>query len=172
MVHGRFLNFGKQRVGLLLAFRRVLDFATIRCPCQSSASDPSAWQPHIGKRPKKRRELQAKRAKNPSDTLRIVIVRDMWLTGFDAPCMHTMYVDKPMKGHGLMQAIARVNRVFRVKPAGLVVDYIGVAQNLKSALRRQYRDCSDIRRLSVIGRRGGLQVVAGRLGPPGVPSPF
>ena len=63
-----------------------------------------------------------------------MIVRDMWLTGFDAPCMHTMYVDKPMQGHGLMQAIARVNRVFRDKPGGLVVDYIGIAQNLKSAL--------------------------------------
>src|SRR5260370_1022782 len=99
-----------------------------------AASDPPAWQAHIGKRPKNRRELQAKRAKNPNDALKIVIVRDMWLTGFDAPCMHTMYVDKPMKGHGLMQAIARVNRVFRDKPAGLVVDYIGVAQNLKSAL--------------------------------------
>ena len=70
----------------------------------------------------------------PDDPLKLVIVRDMWLTGFDAPCMHTMYVDKPMKGHGLMQAIARVNRVFRDKPAGLVVDYIGIAQNLKSAL--------------------------------------
>ena len=70
----------------------------------------------------------------PDDPLKLVIVRDMWLTGFDAPCMHTMYVDKPMKGHGLMQAIARVNRVFRDKPAGLVVDYIGVAQNLKNAL--------------------------------------
>ena len=99
-----------------------------------AASDPPAWQAHIGKRPKARRELLAKRAKDPKDPLKLVIVRDMWLTGFDAPCMHTMYVDKPMKGHGLMQAIARVNRVFRDKPAGLVVDYIGVAQNLKSAL--------------------------------------
>jgi type I restriction enzyme, R subunit len=107
---------------------------TIKVVMTGAASDPSAWQAHIGKRPKARRELQAKRAKNPNDALKIVIVRDMWLTGFDAPCMHTMYVDKPMKGHGLMQAIARVNRVFRDKPAGLVVDYIGVAQNLKSAL--------------------------------------
>ena len=98
------------------------------------ASDPPAWQTHLGRRPKARRELLAKRAKDPNDPLRLVIVRDMWLTGFDAPCMHTMYVDKPMRGHGLMQAIARVNRVFRDKPAGLVVDYIGVAQNLKSAL--------------------------------------
>jgi type I restriction enzyme R subunit len=106
----------------------------IKVVMTGAASDPPAWQAHIGKRPKARRELQAKRAKNPNDALKIVIVRDMWLTGFDAPCMHTMYVDKPMKGHGLMQAIARVNRVFRDKPAGLVVDYIGVAQNLKSAL--------------------------------------
>jgi type I restriction enzyme R subunit len=97
-------------------------------------SDPAAWQPHIGRRAKARRELLAKRAKSPKDPIKLVIVRDMWLTGFDAPCMNVMYVDKPMRGHGLMQAIARVNRVFRDKPAGLVVDYIGVAQNLRSAL--------------------------------------
>jgi len=97
-----------------------------------SASDPKEWQPHIGN--KARRDLLAKRARDPKDPLKLVIVRDMWLTGFDAPCMHTMYVDKPMRGHGLMQAIARVNRVFRDKPAGLIVDYIGIAQNLKSAL--------------------------------------
>jgi type I restriction enzyme R subunit len=97
-----------------------------------AASDPLEWQQHIGG--KARRELLAKRAKDPDDKLRMVIVRDMWLTGLDAPCMHTMYVDKPMRGHGLMQAIARVNRVFRDKPAGLIVDYIGIAQNLKSAL--------------------------------------
>jgi type I restriction enzyme R subunit len=106
----------------------------IKVVMTGAASDPPAWQTHIGKRPKARRVLLAKRAKNPNDPLKLVIVRDMWLTGFDAPCMHTMYVDKPMKGHGLMQAIARVNRVFRDKPAGLVVDYIGIAQNLKSAL--------------------------------------
>jgi type I restriction enzyme R subunit len=99
-----------------------------------AASDPEAWQTHIGRRPKARRELLAKRAKKADDPLKLVIVRDMWLTGFDAPSMHTMYVDKPMKGHGLMQAIARVNRVFRDKPSGLVVDYIGIAQNLKAAL--------------------------------------
>ena len=99
-----------------------------------AASDPESWQQHIGKRPKARRELIAKRAKDPKDSLRLVIVRDMWLTGFDAPCMHTMYVDKPMRGHGLMQAIARVNRVFRDRPAGLIVDYIGIAQALKNAL--------------------------------------
>ena len=106
----------------------------IKVVMTGAASDPPAWQAHIGKSPKPRREMLAKRAKNPKDPLRIVIVRDMWLTGFDAPCLHTMYVDKPMKGHGLMQAIARVNRVFRNKPAGLIVDYIGIAQNLKSAL--------------------------------------
>ena len=106
----------------------------IKVVMTGAASDPADWQFHIGKRPKARRELIAKRAKDPHDPLRLVIVRDMWLTGFDAPCMHTMYVDKPMQGHGLMQAITRVNRVFRDKPAGLVVDYIGIAQNLKNAL--------------------------------------
>jgi type I restriction enzyme R subunit len=106
----------------------------IKIVMTGAASDPASWQPHIGKRPKHRREELAKRAKNPDDPLKIVIVRDMWLTGFDAPSMHTMYIDKPMRGHGLMQAIARVNRVFKDKPAGLVVDYIGVAQNLKTAL--------------------------------------
>lgn len=97
-----------------------------------SAADPPAWHAHVGN--KTRRDALAKRAKKPNDPLKLVIVRDIWLTGFDAPSMHTMYVDKPMKGHGLMQAIARVNRVFRDKPAGLVVDYIGIAQNLKNAL--------------------------------------
>jgi type I restriction enzyme R subunit len=106
----------------------------IKVVMTGAASDPLAWQSHIGRRPKARRELMAKRAKDGNDPLKLVIVRDMWLTGFDAPCMHTMYIDKPMKGHGLMQAIARVNRVFRDKPAGLVVDYIGIAQNLKTAL--------------------------------------
>lgn len=105
---------------------------TIKVVMTGSAADPHGWQPHIGN--KARRDLLAKRAKDPKDSLQLVIVRDMWLTGFDAPSMHTMYIDKPMKGHGLMQAIARVNRVFRDKPAGLVVDYIGIAQNLKNAL--------------------------------------
>ena len=104
----------------------------IKIVMTGAASDPEAWQPHIGG--KARRDLLAKRAKDPKDRLKLVIVRDMWLTGFDAPSMHTMYIDKPMRGHGLMQAIARVNRVFRDKPAGLIVDYIGIAQNLKSAL--------------------------------------
>src|SRR5690606_32459863 len=94
----------------------------IKVVMTGSASDPEPFQPHV--RNKKRREALAKRLKEPTDPLRIVIVRDMWLTGFDAPCLHTMYVDKPMRGHGLMQAIARVNRVFRDKPGGLVVDYL------------------------------------------------
>ncbi|MDD2466933.1 MAG: type I restriction endonuclease subunit R [Desulfobulbus sp.] len=97
-----------------------------------SASDKPLLRPHIySKQVKKRLE---KRFKDPDDPLRLVIVRDMWLTGFDAPCVHTMYVDKPMKGHNLMQAIARVNRVFRDKQGGLVVDYIGIANDLKQAL--------------------------------------
>jgi type I restriction enzyme R subunit len=97
-----------------------------------SASDPINFQPHI--RNKVRREAIKQRMKNPSDPMKLVIVRDMWLTGFDAPCLHTMYIDKPMRGHGLMQAIARVNRVFRDKPGGLVVDYLGIADELKKAL--------------------------------------
>jgi len=97
-----------------------------------SASDPEEWQGHI--RTKSRREELAKRFKDPKDPFKVVIVRDMWLTGFDAPCLHTMYVDKPMRGHGLMQAIARVNRVFKDKPGGLVVDYLGLADQLKYAL--------------------------------------
>ena len=96
------------------------------------AADPPEWQQHIRNKP--RREALAKRFRDPADPLRIVFVRDMWLTGFDAPSLHTMYVDKPMRGHGLMQAIARVNRVFRDKPGGLVVDYLGLAHELKRAL--------------------------------------
>jgi len=102
-----------------------------------SASDPADWQGHIRNKP--RREELAKRFKDPTDPFRVVIVRDMWLTGFDAPCLHTMYVDKPMRGHGLMQAIARVNRVFKDKPGGLVVDYLGLADQLKHALANYTR---------------------------------
>ncbi len=97
-----------------------------------SAEDGPEWQPHI--RNKDKRRKLANRFKDAKDPFRIVIVRDMWLTGFDAPCLHTMYADKPMRGHGLMQAIARVNRVFRDKPGGLVVDYLGLADQLKRAL--------------------------------------
>ena len=108
------------------------DKGHIKIVMTGSASDPVDWQPHI--RNKSRREELATRFKDPTDPFRIVIVRDMWLTGFDAPCLHTMYVDKPMRGHGLMQAIARVNRVFKDKPGGLVVDYLGLADQLKYAL--------------------------------------
>jgi type I restriction enzyme R subunit len=104
----------------------------IKIVMTGSASDPTDWQPHI--RNKAGRQELAGRFKDPNDPFRIVIVRDMWLTGFDAPCLHTMYVDKPMRGHGLMQAIARVNRVFRDKPGGLVVDYLGLAEELRDAL--------------------------------------
>jgi len=97
-----------------------------------SANDPVDWQEHIRNKP--RRRALGDRMKDPDDSLKLVFVRDMWLTGFDAPSLHTIYIDKPMKGHGLMQAIARVNRVFKNKPGGLVVDYLGIADELKRAL--------------------------------------
>ncbi|GIV82818.1 MAG: DEAD/DEAH box helicase [Meiothermus sp.] len=108
------------------------DQGAIKVVMTGSASDPADWQAHIRNKP--RREVLANRFRDPDDSFRLVIVRDMWLTGFDAPSLHTMYIDKPMRGHGLMQAIARVNRVFRDKPGGLVVDYLGLAQELKQAL--------------------------------------
>ena len=108
------------------------DRGSVKVVMTGSASDPLDWQPHI--RNKARREALANRFRDPADPLQVVLVRDMWLTGFDAPSLHTMYVDKPMRGHGLMQAIARVNRVFKDKPGGLVVDYLGLAQDLKQAL--------------------------------------
>jgi type I restriction enzyme R subunit len=104
----------------------------IKVVMTGSATDPPAFQRHLYSR-ETQRQLKA-RAKDPDDALELVIVRDMWLTGFDAPSMHTMYIDKPMQGSGLMQAIARVNRTFRDKPGGLIVDYIGIAQNLRDAL--------------------------------------
>jgi len=104
----------------------------IKVVMSGSASDPVEWQAHI--RNKQRRDRLAQRFKDPNDPLKLVIVRDMWLTGFDVPCLHTMYIDKPMKGHTLMQAIARVNRVFRDKPGGLIVDYIGLADALRKAM--------------------------------------
>jgi type I restriction enzyme R subunit len=104
----------------------------IKVVMTGSASDPLEWQQHVRNKP--RREALRLRFQDPADPFKIVIVRDMWLTGFDAPCLHTMYVDKPMQGHGLMQAIARVNRVFRDKPGGLVVDYLGLAESLKKAM--------------------------------------
>ena len=105
----------------------------IKIVMTGSAADPAEFQPHIYSMDV-RKDLKA-RAKNPDDPLELVIVRDMWLTGFDAPSMHTMYVDKTMQGAGLMQAIARVNRTFRDKPGGLIVDYIGVFSNLQEALK-------------------------------------
>ncbi|MEO7803426.1 MAG: type I restriction enzyme endonuclease domain-containing protein, partial [Actinomycetota bacterium] len=104
----------------------------IKVVMTGSASDPAGWQKHI--RSKSKREAMAKRFKDPDDPFKVVIVRDMWLTGFDAPSLHTMYIDKPLKGHTLMQAIARVNRVFRGKPGGLAVDYIGIIDDLRKAL--------------------------------------
>lgn len=108
------------------------DKGTMKVVITGSAADGPEWQEHI--RNKKRRRELGERMKDPSDPLKIAIVRDMWLTGFDAPSLHTMYLDKPMKGHTLMQAIARVNRVFKDKKGGLVVDYIGIAYELKKAL--------------------------------------
>ena len=109
------------------------EWGAIKVVMTGSASDKALLRPHIySAQVKKRLE---KRFKDPADPLRIVIVRDMWLTGFDAPCVHTMYVDKPMKGHNLMQAIARVNRVFKDKQGGLVVDYIGIGNELKAAMK-------------------------------------
>lgn len=108
------------------------DAGAIKVVMTGSASDPLDWQPHI--RNKSRRESLANRFRDAKDAFRLAIVRDMWLTGFDAPSLHTMYIDKPMRGHGLMQAIARVNRVFKDKPGGLVVDYLGLAHELKRAL--------------------------------------
>jgi type I restriction enzyme R subunit len=108
------------------------DKGVIKVVMTGSASEGPRVAEHA--RSKSRREELAKRFRNPGDPFKVVIVRDMWLTGFDAPSLHTMYVDKPMRGHGLMQAIARVNRVFREKPGGLVVDYLGLAPELKEAL--------------------------------------
>lgn len=104
----------------------------IKVVMSGDASDPEPWQPHI--RPKSQRKVIEKRMKNEDDSLKLVIVCDMWLTGFDVPPLHTMYIDKPLKGHNLMQAIARVNRVYKDKPGGLIVDFIGIADALKKAL--------------------------------------
>ncbi len=108
------------------------DKGFIKVVMTGSASDPAEWQEHIRNKP--RRQALADRMKDPNEPLKLAIVRDIWLTGFDVPSLHTMYVDKPMRSHGLMQAIARVNRVFKDKPGGLVVDYLGIADELKRAL--------------------------------------
>lgn len=110
------------------------DEGVIKVVMTGSATDPENYQPHV--RNKARRKALSERFKDPDDSLQLVIVRDMWLTGFDAPPLHTMYVDKPMRGHTLMQAIARVNRVYKDKPGGLIVDYLGIAPDLKEAMAR------------------------------------
>lgn len=110
------------------------DKGALKIIMTGSASDGPEWQQHI--RNKKRRKALGNQFKDPKTEFKLAIVRDMWLTGFDAPCLHTLYVDKPMRGHGLMQAIARVNRVFKDKPGGLVVDYIGIGDELKKALQK------------------------------------
>lgn len=108
------------------------NLGTLKVIMTGSATDPVEWQKHIRNKPA--REAMANNFKDPAHEFKLVIVRDMWLTGFDAPSLHTMYIDKPMHSHGLMQAIARVNRVFKDKPGGLVVDYLGVADDLRKAL--------------------------------------
>lgn len=113
-------------------FEKDLHKGAIKVVMTSTSSDPEGWQTH--NTTKQNRKDLGERFKNPADPLKLVIVRDMWLTGFDVPCLNTMYVDKPMQGHNLMQAIARVNRVFKDKPGGLIVDYIGIASDLKNAL--------------------------------------
>lgn len=111
-----------------------LDKGKIKVVMTGSAADDPRLQVHIGG--KQRRDTLANRMKDNKDELKIVIVRDMWLTGFDVPSMHTMYIDKPMQGHNLMQAIARVNRVFKDKSGGVIVDYLGILESLKSALKQ------------------------------------
>jgi type I restriction enzyme R subunit len=110
----------------------------IKIVMTGSSADPSHFQPH--RTDKKQRKLLEKRFKDPGDPLELVIVRDMWLTGFDAPPVHTLYVDKPMQGHGLMQAIARTNRIWKDKPGGLIVDYIGIGEELKKAIKQYTKD--------------------------------
>lgn len=110
----------------------ALDGGQIKVVMTSSSDDPESFQAHATT--KDQRKTLALRLKDPQDPLRLVIVRDMWLTGFDAPSLHTMYIDKKMQGANLMQAIARVNRVYKDKPGGLIVDYIGIGQDLRNAM--------------------------------------
>jgi type I restriction enzyme, R subunit len=127
----------RELIALRPEWHRADDAGALKVVMTGSVADPADWQPHI--RNKSRREALANRFRDPRDPFRVVIVRDMWLTGFDAPSLHTMYVNKPMRGHGLMQAIARVNRVFTDKPGGLVVDYLGLADELKRGQPRPDR---------------------------------
>ncbi|MFW6110271.1 MAG: type I restriction endonuclease subunit R [Patescibacteria group bacterium] len=132
-----------------------LDSGKIKVVMSGSASDPQNFQHHI-RSSRTERDRLAQRMKNPEDALKLAIVCDMWLTGFDVPCLHTMYLDKPMHGHSLMQAIARVNRVFRDKPAGLIVDYIGVAHELQKAL--SYYTKSD-QQLTAVPQSDAVQIM-------------
>lgn len=118
--------------------RDDINAGRIKVVMTGSSADPLHFQPHRTDRPQ--RKLLEKRFKDPDDPLEIVIVRDMWLTGFDAPPVHTLYVDKPMQGHGLMQAIARTNRIWKDKPGGLVVDYIGIGEELRKAIKQYTKD--------------------------------
>ena len=128
---------------LIIAIRpdwhdKSIEGGKIKIVMTSKASDPEVFHPHrTSKEDRKRLE---KRFKDENDPLEIVIVRDMWLTGFDAPPVHTLYIDKPMQGHNLMQAIARTNRVWADKPGGLVVDYIGIGEELKKAIKQYTKD--------------------------------
>src|SRR5690606_3926598 len=115
-----------------------INAGALKAVMTGSSADPVHFQPH--RTDKADRKLLEKRFKDPDDPLELVIVRDMWLTGFDAPPVHTLYVDKPMQGHGLMQAIARTNRIWKDKPGGPVVDYIGIGEELKKAIRQYTRD--------------------------------
>ena len=115
-----------------------INVGRIKVVMTSNSADPLHFQPHRTDKPQ--RKLLEKRFKDPDDPLELVIVRDMWLTGFDAPPVHTLYVDKPMQGHGLMQAIARTNRIWKDKPGGLIVDYIGIGEELKQAIKQYTKD--------------------------------
>lgn len=120
-----------------------LNTGRIKVIMTGSSADPEYYQPH--RTNKSERKMLEKRFKDDSDPLELVIVRDMWLTGFDAPPVHTLYIDKPMQGHGLMQAIARTNRIWRDKPGGLVVDYIGIGHELREAIKRYTKLAGDDR---------------------------
>lgn len=129
----------------------------IKVVMTGSASDPENYQMHV--RNKARRRALAERFKDPNDSLELVIVRDMWLTGFDAPPLHTMYIDKPMRGHGLMQAIARVNRVYKDKPGGLIVDYLGIASDLREAMTN-YTIKEDQTQYEILGDDGPITPIS------------
>lgn len=133
----------------------------VRIVMTGAASDGPEIQPHLYTRSQKK-DLE-KRLKDPKDSLQVVIVRDMWLTGFDAPCVHTMYVDKPMKDHNLMQAVARVNRVFKDKDSGLIVDYIGIADALQDATKKYLKRSKSQLTTDVVGLRDAFEETLSRV---------